>query len=351
MSKECELIEQSGLQRHCAADHAFSELPHRRIHRRYTHRMGHHVVTRMGALAATVLLVTIGFTSPVGTDQEGGLATGWLPSFTHIFIVVMENQEFNDVLGNTRAPYVNALAQQYGLAREFYAVTHPSLPNYLALLGGDTFGVTEDCSRCFQSASSLVDQIEASGRTWKAYFESMPNACYTGDSPDGLYAQKHNPFIYFDVIRQNPDPCGRIVPLQELTSDLALNNLPNLVWIGPNLQSSTHDASISVGDRWLAELLPNILDSPAFKDGGLLVLTYDEGSSDASCCGRKRGGGKIMTVLASPYSRSAFSSTTPYDHYSLLRTIEDAWGLGPVGHAGDSLTRNLGEFFEMPEPS
>src|SRR4051794_39371759 len=101
---------------------------------------------RVGLLAALLLLLTTGSSSRVLADQEAELNAGWVPSFPHIFIVVMENQELDDVLGNSRAPFANALAQQYGVAREFYAVTHPSLPNYLAMLGGDTFGVTEDCT-------------------------------------------------------------------------------------------------------------------------------------------------------------------------------------------------------------
>src|SRR4051794_40227341 len=252
---------------------------------------------------------------------------GSLPSFSHIFVVVLENKEINRVLGSRQAPYLNQLAASYAVATRSYGVTHPSLPNYLAMFAGDTFGVKENCLDCYQSASNLAGQVEASGRSWRAYFESMPSPCYVGNSPDGLYAQKHNPFVYFDAIRNDPARCGRIVPLDRLNGDLGSGDVANLVWIGPNMRSSTHDASIAEGDAWLAAHLPDILESPAFQDDGLLIVTYDEGDSERGCCGQRRGGGNILTVLASPLSKRGFVSDTPYNHYSLLRTIEDAWGL------------------------
>jgi hypothetical protein len=260
----------------------------------------------------------------------------------------MENKELGRMLGNRQAPYLNQLAGEYAVATRYYGVTHPSLPNYLAILGGDTFGVTENCLHCFQSAPSLTDQIEASGRSWRAYFESMPGPCYLGDSPNGRYAQKHNPFIYFDSIRDDPVRCGQIVPLDRLSSDLAAGDVPDLVWIGPDLESSTHDGSIQEGDRWLANTLPQVLDSPAFQQNGLLILTYDEGDSDDGCCGRQHGGGRIVTLLASPLVKRGFTSDVPHDHYGLLRTIEDAWGFDHLGHAADPSTTPLDEFFAAP---
>lgn len=288
--------------------------------------------------------------APAGNDASEPESATTVPAFSHVFLVVMENKELEDVLGNPSAPYLNGLAAEYGLAGQFYAVAHPSLPNYLALLAGDTFGVTSNCTTCYQPAASLADQIEASGRTWKGYFESLPSACYGGDSPDGLYAQKHNPFYYFDAIRLNPDRCGRIVPLAQLQTDLASGRLPDLVWIGPDMRNSTHDASIATGDQRLSELLPSVLQSPAFLDGGLLVVTYDEGRTNAACCGRARGGGRIMTVVASPLGRRGFVSAVPHDQYSLLRTIEEAWGLGYLGRAGDPSTTSLAEFFDQAAP-
>src|SRR4051812_46925131 len=240
---------------------------------------------------------------------------GSLPSFSHIFVVVLENKEINRVLGSRQAPYLNQLAASYAVATRSYGVTHPSLPNYLAMFAGDTFGVKENCLDCYQSASNLAGQVEASGRSWRAYFESMPSPCYVGNSPDGLYAQKHNPFVYFDDIRNDSGRCGQVVPLGQLAKDLAAGDVAHLVWIGPDLKDSTHDGSISEGDRWLAATLPPILDSPAFQQNGLLLLTYDEGDSDEGCCGRQRGGGRIVTLAASPLAKPGFRSDVPHDHY------------------------------------
>jgi hypothetical protein len=281
-------------------------------------------------------------TGAADAPQEG------VPAFAHIFVVTLENKEIGRVQGSKQAPYLNQLAAAYGLATRYYGVAHPSLPNYLALLSGRTLGVTDDCERCYQSAPTLADQIEANGRTWKAYFESMPGPCYVGSSPDGLYKQKHNPFIYFDGIRTDPARCGQIVPLDRLGDDLAAGDVADLVWIGPNMDSSTHDASVAEGDAWLAAHLPAVLDSPAFQEDGLLVVTYDEGDSDDGCCGQRRGGGNIMTVVASPLGKRGFVSDVPHNHYGLLRTIEEAWGLEHLGHAADDSVTSLAEFFSPP---
>ncbi len=122
------------------------------------------------------------------------------PAFSHIFTIVLENKEYTTIIGKSDTPYLNSLVSIYGLATQYYAIGHPSLPNYMALTGGSTFGITSDCTTCFQHAQNLADQIEASGRSWKAYMENMPSPCYIGDSPDGLYVQKHNPFLYYDMI-------------------------------------------------------------------------------------------------------------------------------------------------------
>jgi len=149
--------------------------------------------------------------APATGSTAGAAATAHLPAFTHIFIIVMENKGYDQVIGNAEAPYLNTLAAQYSLATNYYANTHPSLPNYLALTGGDTFGITRDCPDCTVAQPNLVDQLEAAGKSWKAYMESMPRPCFVGDAAP-LYRQKHNPFIYYDDVRTNPERCSKIVP-------------------------------------------------------------------------------------------------------------------------------------------
>jgi phosphatidylinositol-3-phosphatase len=265
-----------------------------------------------------------------------------LPNFSHIFVIVMENRDYGDIIGAKSAPYLNTLAQTYGLATASYAVSHPSLPNYLALVGGDTFGIESDCTTCFVRAPNLVDALEAGHKTWRAYMESLPSPCFVGDAYP--YAQKHDPFIYFDDIRTNAARCQQIVPLTQLQSDLAGARVPDFVWITPNLCSDMHDCPTATGDAWLASWVPRILASPAWREGGALFITWDEGTTNDGCC-QYASGGHIATLVISPLGKPHYQSSTPYDHYSLLRTIADAWGLHEPGHAGSAATSPLVDFF------
>ncbi len=271
-------------------------------------------------------------------------APGGLPAFSHVFIVVMENQEFGSVIGNPTAPYINSLAQSYGLATQYYGITHPSLPNYLALTAGSTFGIASDCTTCFVNAINIVDQVEASGRSWKAYLEDMPSACYLGASA-GNYALKHNPFLYFTDIRNDPARCAaHVVPFTRFATDLAGGAAPNYVWITPNLCHDMHDCPVSAGDRWLQSVVPSILTSAPYRDGGILFITFDEGTTSAGCCG-SAAGGRVATLVVSPLARAGFKSTVAQTHFSLLRTIEDAWGLGELGGAACSCSTVMREYF------
>jgi acid phosphatase len=249
-----------------------------------------------------------------------------LPNFSHVFVIVMENQEYGTIIGNSAAPYINGLAHSYGLATQYFAVSHPSLPNYLALTAGSTFGITSDCTGCYVNASNLPDQIEASGRTWRAYMEGMPSPCFVGDAYP--YMQKHNPFIYFDDIRTNPARCSAgVVPFSQLTTDLQSGSTPNFVWITPDMCHDTHDCTVNQGDAWLQSVVPTILQSAAWQQGGVLFITWDEGTTSAA------GGGHVATLVVSPLVTAGFLSSTGETHYSLLRTIEQAWGRAGLGNA------------------
>jgi phosphatidylinositol-3-phosphatase len=293
----------------------------------------------LGVLLLISLLVgacgTGGSTLPAGTYTPSANA---VPNFSHVFVILMENHGYSDIVGNTAdAPYLNQLAGQYDLLTQYYAISHPSLPNYLALIGGDTFGTTSDCTDCFVNAPNLVDALETGHKTWRAYMESMPSPCFVGDS--GQYYQKHDPFIYFDDIRSTPSRCQNVVPLDSLQSDLADSAMPDFVWITPNICHDMHDCSIGTGDTWLSQEVPLILASNAWKQNGALFITWDEAEdSDTSGCCRYAAGGLVATLVISPLVKAGGRSSTPYDHYSLLRTISAAWGLTPPAHAGDPAT-------------
>jgi phosphatidylinositol-3-phosphatase len=276
--------------------------------------------------------------SPTVSATATGLPNALVPDFQHIVIVVFENKEFGTVIGNPQMPYFNELAKAHTLLTQHYAVAHPSLPNYLALIGGDTFGVTFDCTKCIFDAVTLPDLIEAGGRTWKSYQEDMPSPCFAG-AEAGNYAMKHNPFMYFDPIRLDAGRCtNRVVPMQQLYVDLAAGNLPNYSFITPNLCNDAHDCGLGTADDWLKSLMMILLpllgrDNASY----LVILTWDEGQGDHSCCGLPaEAGGKIATVLISPQAKTGFEDDTPYTHYSILKTISEAWHLEYLGHAADA---------------
>jgi acid phosphatase len=243
------------------------------------------------------------------------------------------------VIGSGKMGYFNLLANTYTLLTAHYATTHPSLPNYISLIGGDTFGITNNCEDCFINAPSLPDLIEQSGRTWKTYQDDMPAPCFVGSTL--RYVQKHNPFIYFDPIRLDAARCARsIVPLTQLDGDIALNDLPNFIFITPDICYSGHDCDLDLADGWLKEQMDKLY--PALESSGepfLIILTWDEGQGDHSCCGLPElAGGRVATVFISPQVKENFQDDTPYSHYSILKTIAEAWSLPQLGHAADAET-------------
>jgi hypothetical protein len=261
----------------------------------------------------------------------------------HIAVIVMENHGYGEVIGSSSAPYTNSLVHTYALAANYSAVGHPSLPNYLALAGGSTFGITDDCTDCHvPTAPSLANQLDGAGISWTDYQEGMPSACFRGaDNPSGQYAKKHNPFIYFDAVANNPAPCSHIVPATSLAGDIAARRLPAFTWITPNLCNDTHDCSVQTGDTYLAGLVPGLLQ--ALGPHGALFLVWDESqdSDTSGCCGGKAAGGHVPAIVAGGGARTAATSSVAYDHYSMLRTIEDNWGLTRLGNASCSCTQPM----------
>ena len=265
---------------------------------------------------------------------------------------MLENKNATEIFGNANAPFINQLAAQHTVVDSYFGVRHPSLPNYIALLGGDTFGVDNDCPDSIQpcqdkvgNAPNLVDGLEAQGKTWKDYQEDMPSPCFLGNDAGGAgkYAAKHNPFVYFQDIRTNPARCNRIVPLTQFDTDLASGQMADFVWITPNLIHDMHDDCSPVdkcirnGDDWLASFVPKILNSNAYKQGGELIITWDEGESNnaAGCCNNLAMGGDIATLILTPTDVPGSHIAGQVTHYTLLRTLEDRWGIKPIGHSAE----------------
>jgi hypothetical protein len=351
-----------------------------------------------------------------------------LPKIGHVFIIVLENESFDETFGpHSPAKYLNGLAKQGALLKNYYGIGHFSLDNYLAMISGQAPNpVTQsDCqsfvdfaatgtapdgqaigSGCVYPAEvkTIANQLEAKGLSWKAYMEDMGNNPARENATCGhpaigakdntqraeigdQYATRHNPFVYFHAIIDTPSCNARVVNLKALDEDLkSAETTPNLVFITPNLCNDGHDGGegrhcvdgapggFISADAFLQHLVPQILASPAFKQDGLLVITFDEaeikahfdqktgevvmqGGDVSSCCDEQPGpnitagakvfnmpdkgpgilgpgGGKIGAVLVSPFVKPGTVSTAPYNHYALLKTLEDVFGLDHLGYAG-----------------
>jgi acid phosphatase len=293
-----------------------------------------------GGGATRTTTSTHGLGPKSGTTATSPAATVAGPA-SRIAVIVLENKDYNEIIGSPAAPYLNALARKGALATNYHAITHPSLPNYLALTGGSTFGYAgSDCGTCSVSHRNLIDQLEAAGISWKVYVEGLPSGSCPSEASVGNYARRHVPFLYYRDVADNPARCRSIVSTATLARDLADHSLPRFVWLVPDLCHDMHSCGTYTGDRYLRAMVPQLLAQ--LGPSGLLFVTFDEGeaSSNSACCTVARGG-LISTVIAGPGARAGARSAIPYDHYSLLRTIEDLWGLPHLGDAALSSTQPL----------
>jgi len=263
------------------------------------------------------------------------------PARSHVVVIVMENKEQFRVLGSPDAPYLTGLAARSGTATQSHGVTHPSLPNYIALVSGSTQGITSDCTACTANGPNLAGQLERAHLTWRAYLEGLPRPC-ARPARAGRYAKKHDPFAYDDAIAADPARCRRRVPLGRLAGDVRRGRLPDFSFIAPDLCEDTHDCPVTTGDRFLARVVPGLLT--ALGPHGFLIVTYDEGDTDAGCCGGSRGG-RITTVVAGPDVRPGGRMTRPIDHYGVLASIEAAFRLPRLGAARDPRHGSLAPLF------
>jgi hypothetical protein len=309
------------------------------------------------------------------------------PAFSHIYVVMEENTSYEDIVGNTAdAPYINSLINTLGFAANYYGVTHPSEPNYLAFLAGDFFGLHADDATFKSDAQNLVDQLEAKGYTWATYQQGLPSVGFTGtQSPSngsGLYVNKHNPFVHFNDILNSATRLQNVKPIDALATDLAGNHAPNFAFIAPDQCHDMHGvsppssksygmpwcgypadfvvphATIKAGDDFLKGLVAEIMGSPAWNSSSAIVVTWDENessgqsspnrgyASSTGCCGSPPGdgGGRVPTIVITG-TPSHTVSLHPYNHYSLLRTIEDNFGLGCLANSCDPSVSAMTDLF------
>ncbi len=239
-----------------------------------------------------------------------------VPSFRHVLVVVFENKERDDVAA---APTFASLARRYASLTGYHAVAHPSLPNYLALVSGSTQRITDDCTGCVVDARSLADTLTAAHKTWKTYAEGLPSAGWAG-AQDGRYAKKHDPFLYFRSVLDNPAQRERVVPYRQLALDVTQNRLPDFALVVPDLCHDMHDCSVSTGDKWLRTQIVPLLAKQVLR-GSVVFVVFDEGQTTIG------GGGNVVFLALGQLVRRGAVSTQPTTHYGLLRTIEDAWHL------------------------
>lgn len=229
----------------------------------------------------------------------------------------MENESYQSIIGSRSAPYMTQLAHGCGTAADYEAVTHPSLPNYIAATSGDTWGIADDSPPSAHpiGRASLFGQLSEAHMTWRSYEESMSVNCDLSSS--GEYAVKHNPAAYYTRIRTD---CARWdVPLSALAAALRRNRLPSFSFVTPNLCDDMHDCPVATGDAWLRRWVPKILGSASYRSGSMVVfVTFDEGTDSAN---------HVATIVVSPATPPGTRSGERFDHYSLLKTTEQLLGL------------------------
>jgi phospholipase C len=225
-------------------------------------------------------------------------------------VIVMENHSYGRAL---MGAYTASLAKKYSVATDYHAVGSPSLPNYLALTSGNTWGIFDDGYHRLP-AGGIGAQLTSAGILWRAYMEGMTNGCFSNTYP---YALKHNPFAYYGGSCPN-----QVVNFSHFAADMR-TLVPQFVWVTPGLCHDGHDCSTATADQWLSQTVPLILATDAWKSHGLLLITWDEGDG---------GDNHVLTLAIQPNPLER-SSSHAYNHYSLLATVEDRLGLGRLGKA------------------
>jgi len=271
------------------------------------------------------------------------------PHFGHVFLILEENHSYESVIGSASTPYLNSLAQRYGLATQYYANTHPSIGNYFMLTTGQLI-TNDDGFTGTVSADNLVRQMISAGKSWKSYAESLPAVGWTGGD-QYPYAKRHNPFAYLTDVLNSTTQSNNLVPISQFATDLANSQLPNFSYVLPNQLNNGHDCpngstctdadKLAATDNWLHTNIEPLLRSASFQQDGLLLITWDE-SVDADTAG---GGGHIVTLVTSPRAKPGYQSTTFYQHQNALRTVAEAIGLNSFPGAS-ATTQSMAEFFD-----
>jgi phosphatidylinositol-3-phosphatase len=282
---------------------------------------------RQTALALTIVTLLVcgcgamARSGPVRVPQACGLRTSPPAAWRHVVWIWLENEGYANVIGSRSAPFLTRLGRSCGIATNYFAITHPSLPNYLAATSGSTWNVVDDGSPSSHPVAgpSIFAQIAAAGLTWRSFEESMPKRCDL--SSTGKYAVKHNPAAYYVGVRSD---CSRWdVPLQALRVDA----LPSFSFVTPNICNDMHSCPVATGDRWLQGFVQSLVAGASYRAGDtVLFITFDEGEGSSN---------RVATVVVAPSTRPGTVSAVRFDHYSLLATSEKLLQLPRLRAAAD----------------
>jgi phosphatidylinositol-3-phosphatase len=286
----------------------------------------------------------------------GGVARPGSPTITpsaasadHVFLVMLENHGFGQVIGNPAMPYLNSLASAHGLAASYFADAHPSIPNYFMLTTGN-LETLDDSFAGTISDDNIVRALIGANKTWKAYIESFPATGYLGPNT-GTYLKRHNPFSYLSDVTGSSTQAANMVPISQLSGDLAAGSLPSFIYILPNSQDDAHDCpgggttctddqKLTAADNWLKGNIDPVINSPKFGNS-VLFITFDE----AQTTDVTNGGGQVATVVVGPHVKTAFRSSATYQHQSLLRTMLQLLNVGDMPGAAASANA-MADFFQ-----
>ncbi|HEX3488306.1 MAG TPA: alkaline phosphatase family protein [Streptosporangiaceae bacterium] len=273
----------------------------------------------------------------------------------HVMTIMMENTDYSQAAGSAQMPYLNQLARQYTAFTQAYGWRYPSLPNYMELLAGSTHGITSDCDPGDKGctglkAETLTDQLEAARVTWHGYYQDDVSGCDTKSSDffHGNYDVEHNPFAYLaDFATQ----CQHLSNFGQLLPRLESGNAPDFNWVVPDLDNDGGDnGTMSSGDTWLSEMIPQIMHTPWYRQGGQIVIMYDTGYGNSGGVSGSSGGQLPPLVVVSAHTRGLGLQAAPLNTAGVLRSVEQAYGLKYLGDAGNSANGSLGSALVSGRP-
>lgn len=277
-------------------------------------------------IAAFVVAVGLAPSTAHATPRRHSVAPAvrGIAEVRRVMVVVLEN---TDAARALEQPFLAEIGSRGALLRNYHALAHPSQPNYIAMVAGSDYGIANDDPVVIDVAH-LGDLLEEHGLNWKVYAEDYPGGCFTGKS-HGNYVRRHVPFLSFANVLNDPARCGEsIVDATRLDADVAANALPAFSLYVPNLKNDGHDTGVPVADSWLRARFGPLLDNDRFMSGTLLVVTFDEGSTN--------GPNIVYFALYGAGVDPGSSTADYYDHYSLLRTVEEIFHVGTLHHHDDA---------------